>query len=94
MSTRGIWTVEKPAVKNGRWNRYTCAAIANASVLIASSSPRTRSAPMPTTTATRLAKLAPSSIAHGNEMPPIDPSMMRQSCQPMLAGARGSARRR
>ena len=45
MSVRGISMVVLPAVKNVRLKRYACAAIANASVLIASSSPRTRNAP-------------------------------------------------
>ena len=42
--------------------------MANASVLTASSSPRTRSAPMPTSTATRHATTAPISTVHGNAM--------------------------
>ena len=58
--------------------------MANASVLIASNSPRTRNAPTPTTTATRLAKHAPNSIAQRNGIPPIPPSRKRVPFQPML----------
>ncbi len=84
MSVRGISTVVLPAVKNVRLKRYACAAIAKARVLIASRRPRTRNAPTPTTTATRLAKEAPSNKAQPNEIPPIPPSRMRVECQPML----------
>jgi hypothetical protein len=73
-----------PAVKIGRLKMYACAAIAKANVLMANNNPRTRNAPMPTITATRLAKAAPSSNAHGNEMLGIPPSRNRVSCQPML----------
>ena len=83
MSARGIWTVERPPVKNGRSNRYACAAIANASVLTARSSPRTRSAPMPTSTAIRQANAAPISIDHGNPIAGRLPRRMRVLCQPM-----------
>ena len=97
VGARDLRRSEQPAVKNGRSKRYTCAAIANASVLIASSRPRTRSAPMPTITATRLAKLAPSSSAHGNEMPgdrPVDdPRVVPADVELQAADQRGGGER-
>ena len=57
--------------------------MANASVLTARSSPRTRSAPMPRSTATRQATTAPISTVHGNATGRSVPSSTRSPRQPM-----------
>ena len=76
----GAWDLarsELPAVKNGRSKRYACAAIANASVLIASSRPADAQRADADDDRDQAREAAPSSIAHGNEMPASPPSRMR-----------------